>query len=140
MLKFLSDQGGVTEGEAMDRVGRLKFAARMWIRHNETFHEFMARHPSICHIVRYEDLTERAEPTVRRVLEFLGEPWEPGVLDYAAFPHSGLGDPEIAKFDRIRPNSGNYRSWTQEEQDAVRTILAGHLQRYAYTSEQAAAR
>jgi hypothetical protein len=32
--------------------------------------------------LRYEDLVESPEATLRRLLEFLGEPWDPGVLNY----------------------------------------------------------
>ena len=139
LLSAVSEQGGGlgSGGAGGDRLSRLKMAARMWIRHNENFHAFMAKHPSLCHVVRYEDLTTRPEPVVRGVLEFLGEPWEPRILDYQSFPHSGLGDPEVRKFESIQPNSGNYRSWPPEEQATIRELLAGHLQRYSYTDTAA---
>lgn len=34
--------------------------------------------------VRYEDLVERFEPTIRQTLSFLGAQWHPGVLDFAS--------------------------------------------------------
>src|SRR5690606_34649281 len=33
--------------------------------------------------IRYEDLVDRPESTVRAVLEFVGEPWEDGLLERA---------------------------------------------------------
>lgn len=132
--------GLIEPDKGADRLSRLQASARLWIRHNENFHAFMAKHPSICHTVRYEDLTGRPEATVKGVLEFLGEPWEPRILEYQAFPHSGVGDSETPTFEKIRTNSGNYRAWPPEEQQMIREILAAHLERYGYAEDLALAR
>jgi hypothetical protein len=46
--------------------------------------------------VRYEDLTADPVAVTRRLCEFLGVPWEQGMLDYGEFSHgrfrAGLGD------------------------------------------------
>lgn len=42
---------------------------------------------SQCLDVRYEDLVRDPERTLRRVLEFLGEPWEARVLEFHRHPH-----------------------------------------------------
>lgn len=46
--------------------------------------------------VRYEDITTEPEKQTRRICEFLGVEWEPGMLDYGAADHGkfkpGLGD------------------------------------------------
>lgn len=46
--------------------------------------------------VRYEDTTEDPAAVTRALCEFLGVPWEPGMLDYGEHDHgrykSGLGD------------------------------------------------
>ena len=46
--------------------------------------------------VRYEELTTDARGQTQRVCEFLGVPWEAGMLDYGRFEHgrmkAGLGD------------------------------------------------
>jgi hypothetical protein len=52
--------------------------------------------------VRYEDLTEDPEAVTRQLCEFLGVPWEPGMIDYGSRTRGefvkGLGD----WTDRIR--------------------------------------
>ena len=116
-----------------DPVRRLEAAARWWIKANDSFEAFRSKHPSLCHVVRYEDLTTKPEPVIRGVLEFLGEPWEPAILNYQAFPHSGGGDHDTATRDRIAPNSGNYRTWPAEHQRVIGELLAPHLKRYGYT-------
>jgi hypothetical protein len=40
--------------------------------------------------VRYEDLVRNTEAVLRRLLAFLGEPWDPCVLDYDNAPHDVL--------------------------------------------------
>ena len=55
-----------------------------------------ARHEYEGLSVRYEDITEDPERETRRICEFLGVPWEPGMLEYGQFDHgrmkAGLGD------------------------------------------------
>lgn len=42
--------------------------------------------------VRYESLVANPERQLRRLLSFLGEVWDPEVLNYASSPHDGMTD------------------------------------------------
>jgi hypothetical protein len=60
------------------------------------------------HTVRYEDLTADPERETRAICEFLGIPWEPGMLEYGNFDHgrykAGLGDwADKIKTGQIQP-------------------------------------
>jgi len=60
------------------------------------------------HTVRYEDLTANPERELRKICDFLGVPFEPGMIDYGAQDHgrykSGLGDwNEKIKSGAIQP-------------------------------------
>jgi Sulfotransferase family len=60
--------------------------------------------------VRYEELTEDPEQVTRRVCEYLGERFEPAMLDYSKFSHArfapGLGDcSENIRSGRIRQSA-----------------------------------
>lgn len=66
------------------------------------------RHPGLT--VRYEDLTSEPAAETRRVCDFLGVEWEPGMLDYAAHDHgpmeAGIGDwSETIHSGRIRSSA-----------------------------------
>jgi hypothetical protein len=54
--------------------------------------------------LRYEALVESPEPTLRRVFAFLGEPWDPRVLDYRSEPHDR--GPQREKLQRRRREEG----------------------------------
>jgi hypothetical protein len=58
--------------------------------------------------VRYEELTASPETVVRDLCDFLGEPFEPAMLDYGRFEHdgftAGLGDGSLnIRSGRIQP-------------------------------------
>jgi protein-tyrosine sulfotransferase len=52
--------------------------------------------------VRYEDLVLRPEPTLRRLLQFIGEPWDAAVLSFDRQPHD-LPATEAGSRDVSRP-------------------------------------
>ncbi len=90
---------------------------RFWADQNEKILAFAERVGDRFFALRYEDLTSRPEETLRPLFEFLDEPWNPGVLDFARAPHdTGFEDPKISDYSRIEKNSGNYRSWPEELQ------------------------
>jgi len=126
---------GQRPGET-DRLGMLRAAARLWIRSTESFRAFQAAHPAICHEVRFEELTADPERVVRGVVEFLGEPWEPGMMDYQSFPHYGLGDYKTPGHRTIRKNSKNYTAWPEDQRRAISELLAVHLHRSGYAVDE----
>jgi hypothetical protein len=121
--------------DASDPLARLEVGARTWIRMTESFERFRQTHPELCHTVRFEELTERPEPIIQGVLRFLGEPWDPAVLRYREFPHSGNGDPKTAARESIAPNSRNYAAWPAEYQRKVHGILADALKQRGYSAD-----
>ena len=66
----------------------------MVLRYGNALEAARAAHPGI--VVRYEDVTADPRTETQRICEFLGVPWEEGMLDYGRFDHGrlrpGLGD------------------------------------------------
>ena len=102
-----------------------------WKQQTGKIRAFAAAHPEACHELRYEDLTADPAAALEPMFAFLGEPWEPGVIDYADAPHHvGIEDPDVAKRSQIVPNSGRYLAWPAEQQVRVRAAcepLLGEL-------------
>jgi len=111
-------------------------AGVFWAQQNEKMEEFRASSPDICFRLRYEDLTSHPEPTLRSLFAFLGEPWEPQVMEYWKFPHhAGIEDPEVRRRRQLEPNSHRYQTWPAEVQLAVAQACEPLLSRLGYSIE-----
>jgi sulfotransferase family protein len=60
------------------------------------------------HEVRYEELVTDPEAALRRLLDFLGEPWDDAVLEYDRQPHDV--QPRYAAFSSSRRTAAGERS------------------------------
>ena len=95
--------------------------------------QFRAERPDAGHVIRYEELTTQPEGALKPLFDFLGEPWEPEVIDYDRFPHhSGFGDPDVKRRKTVEPNSGKYRTWPEDTQAAVREACGPMLAALGY--------
>lgn len=96
---------------------RFAGAARYWAVQSQKMIAFRATHPSRCLEIRYEDLTARPEPELRRIFEFLSEPWEPEVLRFHERPHDhwiGLQDSSAAASRGFTPRTDRWREQPPE--------------------------
>ena len=108
-------------------------AGLFWANQNRKIRSFSADHLDACHEVRYEDLTTDPAPTLREVFAFLGEQWEPSVLDYSRHPHHrGIEDPDVRRLRRIVSNSGSHRTWPKATREAVREACQPVLSELGY--------
>jgi hypothetical protein len=62
-------------------------AVRYWRAKNEALLRFEEQYPDRCCQALYESLCESPEQELRRIFEFLGEPWEPRVLQFHRVQH-----------------------------------------------------
>ena len=99
------------------------------------------------HEVRYEELVTDTEATLRKLLEFLGEPWDDAVLDYSSKPHDlppVYHSYTAARRDQGGEGSAVYRSRVgagQRELDpilrlACRLMATGTLRELNYLQPQ----
>jgi Sulfotransferase family len=96
-------------------------AGRFWAEQNHKIQMFVRERPDACHVLRYEELTTNPATVLRAAFSFLGEPWEPEVIDYGSFAdHGGLEDPDVKRRRRVEPNSGRHLAWPPEIADTVR--------------------
>jgi len=123
-------------GEDADEATRIEEAARQWVKFTECADALAEKHPSLVHTVRYEELLRDPEGVMRAALSFVGEAWEPEMIDYQAFPQRGFGDPKSGDHGGIDPtNVKKYLAWPADVRDRVQRILGHQLERYGYTVE-----
>jgi hypothetical protein len=114
---------------------RLAAAARYWAEGCGRLLDFQARHASRCFELRYERLTQDPEPHLRRMFEFLGEPWEPQVLRFHEKPHDhwvGLQDAKAAESKGFEPRTGVWRQQPAEVVERMRAQAGPMLRRLGY--------
>jgi hypothetical protein len=98
---------------------------------------FSEAHADRCHALRYEDLMHDPEASLRRMFEFLGEPWEDAVLEYASTDHDwGTGDPTAKVGRGFRASVGNWGWWSAEQIDTASRILAPVLETLGYSADR----
>ncbi len=89
-------------------------AAEKWPRYIRTARGVGTRLPPDRYTeIRYEDVVLDTEPTLRRLLDYLGEPWDDAVLSYDEAPHDVAGHyRQLAKNRQASEGSGGavYRS------------------------------
>lgn len=77
---------------------------------------FERRHSDRCHRIRYEDYAVDPQKHLPPVFAFLGEAWEPQVLQYHKVPHDfGLQDHKIETTRGFKPKTKTYDDWSAEE-------------------------
>jgi Sulfotransferase family len=110
-------------------------AARFWAEQNEKVIRFQESCPESCFVIRYESLTTQPEQALQPLFAFLGEAWEPQVINYTSREHhSGIEDPDVKRRRSIEPNSGRYRTWPQHLQESVERACEPTLSRLGYSA------
>lgn len=90
-------------------------AARYWAAAVDAQLAFFRQYPESCVWVRYEDLCQDPEATLRRVLSAVGERFDPTMLDFSRQRHDfGLSDDRARVSNRIQLRTGLYRNWDEE--------------------------
>jgi hypothetical protein len=114
-------------GRAGGAAARWRYSLR-WAERNQR------RHPDAYLVVRFEDLVTSTETTLRRVCDFLGEPYEPGMLTMTAAPEfrSGLGEDHHATLLSAE-YLGRYRGLVPDGELAFMQLhLGGMMRRHGY--------
>lgn len=108
-------------------------AARYWADRNAKLRSFVDQHPTRVHVLRYEVLIRHPEETLRAVFRFLGEPWEPGVLDFNRHVHvHGLEDHHVSTTTTFEDNTGKHRRLPQPQQVKMWDIVGPVMRTFGY--------
>ena len=98
-------------------------ATRYWAQVVARQRELMEQMPDRCHAIRYEDVCRTPESALSPLFEFLGEPWEPDVLDFNRQRHDfGRADDKARSSRTFSFSTGAHQSWPVEVRDACLRI------------------
>jgi len=92
-----------------ERCGDLRVGIDRWIQDNLAARQFW-RHPQVS-IVRYEDLVRKTETTLATLLEFLAEPYEPGLVELGGKNRRWYSDNITRPASPFGAALKQYRNW-----------------------------
>lgn len=99
---------------------------------------FLARHPDQARPLFYESLCQAPEATLTELLAWLGEPWDPQMLDFAGGRHNqGTEDPMIRGLRTIELNLGTWKTLSPAQIAFLRQHLGSHAEALGYSTDLA---
>ena len=111
--------------------------AQYWAEECEKMLSFAETHSRQCHRIHYEQYASDPEKYLPPLFDFLGEPWEPDVLNFNKKQHDfGLQDSNIDATSTFSPKTGTYKSWNKKEQSNARYIAASTIEKLGYEIEE----
>lgn len=109
-------------------------AARYWAVQCQKMLHFEQRHRERVFKLRYEEFVEAPENVTRKLLEFVGEPWEPQVLEFHKHEHDTgfLEDPIASMSKGFQPSMKNYEKLPTQLVQGMRREAQAMLQQLGY--------
>lgn len=114
--------------------GDLNFinALKRWVAWEQSAEESLKRIPRRVHALRYEDLVTEPETQLRSLCEFLKQPFEPEMLQFAQqeheYPEWEAGSSDVRKSDAIVTSS--VARWKSELSAADAAAIPANLNNY----------
>jgi len=97
---------------------------------------FLTRHPKQAKPLFYEALCQAPEATLKPLLEWLAEPWDPQMLDFAGGQHNrGIEDPVVLGMQTIEVNSGTWGTLSNDQVRLMQKHLRAHAKGLGYPIE-----
>jgi tetratricopeptide (TPR) repeat protein len=98
----------------------LEELARYYVAYHELMSHWHAVLPGVMHTVRYEDLVNNIETEARRLLDYCGLEWQPGVLDFHANPEASTTASTVQVRQRVYTSSvGRWHDYEEQLQPVV---------------------
>lgn len=91
------------------RHGNLESGIRRWVDHNTEGKKYW-NHPRV-HVFKYESLITDFELTMRKILAFVGEDYEPELRDYHKSPRFYYSNKIEKPASELMANHDQYRNW-----------------------------
>jgi hypothetical protein len=98
--------------------------AHVWVDLAQAIHHFAARHPDNALVVTYEELTARTDATMTRIMEFVGETWEPALVGRALADRTNLGLGDWKTYAREIVDQESVGRWKRLSRDTISRLGA----------------
>ena len=86
-----------------------------------------------CFRIHYEQFARNPEDYIPPLFEFLGEKWEPEVLNFDEKRDDfGLQDDKILETGGFKPSTDNYRKWDVNEIAAAKELTVDTMIKLGY--------
>ena len=123
-IQELCNENGVYLRELHEYIVRyprmLEAFAHAWVDLARSIDAFAKRHTENAVLVTYEDLTAKPDATMTRIMDFLGEEWNPELIERALKSRDGVGlgdwktyrrdvidQSSVARWERLSPDTLN---------------------------------
>jgi len=97
----------------------LEAFAHAWVDLARALHEFAARHPRNALTVKYEELTADPDGTMARIMEFLGETWDPRWTEQALASRDAVGLGDWKTYGRSAVDAASVGRWKKLPRHAI---------------------
>ena len=95
---------------------------------------FSKKYPQRCFDLKYENLVSEPSEVLTKMFDFLGEPWEPEVLNFNDFNHGfGTEDPFVRGTTDFIHNFDNWQAFSQEQLSKILPILERVIKELGYS-------
>ncbi len=127
-IQELCDKNGVYLRELHEYVIKYPMAleafAHAWTDLARGIDVFVKRHPHNAILLTYEELIERTDVTMTRVMEFVGEQWDPPLADRALENRTNLGLGDWKTYGRKAIDPSSVGRWKQLPADTISRLGA----------------
>jgi hypothetical protein len=127
-IRELSEKNGGYLREVHEYVTRypivLEAFAHVWVDLTRAIRAFAERHPKNAILIRYEDLTDDADVTMSRIMDFVGEEWSAGLVAQALKKRSGVGLGDWKTYGKGAVDQSSVSRWKQLSRDTISRLGA----------------
>jgi hypothetical protein len=96
--------------------------------------DFLVKYDGACLALKYEELIEDAEASLKTMLDFLCEPWDSRVLEYHTFDHNyGVEDPVVRGAVGFFENTGNWKAMQELQVEKAVAVVGDCMNNLGYT-------
>ena len=97
----------------------LEAFAHVWVDLTQAIDTFVKRHPENTLVVSYENLIERTDATMERIMAFLAEEWNPAWVERALHKHTGIGLGDWKTYSKHAVDPSSVGRWRQLSRDTI---------------------